>query len=214
MPVPALPACPAAHHRPARVRVTADVEKRSVSMAAVTSGWSSTCRMPRRTRRNGWARAGTRRHVPGTYRPDCRARPSPAGSSVASPGGPALFGSTNPVFYKVLAVRIGHHRDCGALVETRRHFGNLDCDLIPYRWAFLSFDTVADAVAQLIPQDQLTRHGGGAAEAQEQQDGAEQLRQQRVPEVRRVDREPPARAGTARRRETLRPLPDHRAQPA
>ncbi len=130
------------------------------------------------------------------------------------PGGPALFGSTNPVFYKVLAVRIGHHRDCGALVETRRHFGNLDCDLIPYRWAFLSFDTVADAVAQLIPQDQLTRHGGGAAEAQEQQDGAEQLRQQRVPEVRRVDREPPARAGTARRRETLRPLPDHRAQPA
>lgn len=46
-------------------------------------------------------------------------------------------------------------------METRRAFGDLDSDLIPYKWAFLSFDTVADAVVQLVPAEQLARHGVG-----------------------------------------------------
>ena len=49
----------------------------------------------------------------------------------------------------------------GALVATRPHLGDVYSDLIPRGWAFLSFDTVADAVVQLIPAEQLTRHGVG-----------------------------------------------------
>jgi hypothetical protein len=49
----------------------------------------------------------------------------------------------------------------GALVAARPHVGDVGSDLIPRNCAFLSFDTVAEAVVRLIPAEQLTRHGVG-----------------------------------------------------
>jgi len=49
----------------------------------------------------------------------------------------------------------------GALVETRPHYGDVGSDLIPRGCAFFSFDTIAEAVVQLVPAEQLARHGVG-----------------------------------------------------
>jgi Domain of unknown function (DUF5710) len=49
----------------------------------------------------------------------------------------------------------------GALVATRPSLGDVGSDLVPRGWAFFSFDTVADAVVQLIPAEQLAQQGVG-----------------------------------------------------